>query len=359
MGKMLRNVIYISLFILVTSVFSTDALAQGSKETKRRPILIGPDINERIDRPSKPLHINAPVPKKKPAASVSYIIPKKEVQNRVVAARVIPPVPSHKPEIEIDTDKKKKPRIRKTRIRDTGYEIAKKPSQKPVIEKTTDIIYEAKIEEKIIEPETTTPHELEEIDLVTPAAIPAIPVINKPEPPITEPIKKPEIVETEIVKETIADEKIGEPDAAVAAEDTDTTAAAADETDSTVTASANVPRPPIISKEDSFEEDFISISFQEGMNELDNNTKKLINDNVLSLLLNNPDWRVQIQSFASSSNKNRSDARRTSLSRALSVRSHLIDHGVEASRMDVRALGTQTNRQPTDRIDLVFFNPYR
>ena len=70
-----------------------------------------------------------------------------------------------------------------------------------------------------------------------------------------------------------------------------------------------------------------------------------------------PNWRLQIQAFASPSGHGISSARRTSLSRALSVRSYLLDQGIRAHRLDVRALGAKTNRDPQDRVDLVFLNP--
>ena len=47
----------------------------------------------------------------------------------------------------------------------------------------------------------------------------------------------------------------------------------------------------------------------------------------------------------------------TCLSRALTIRSYLLDKGVRAHRMDVRALGAKTDREPQDRVDLVFLDP--
>ena len=63
--------------------------------------------------------------------------------------------------------------------------------------------------------------------------------------------------------------------------------------------------------------------------------------------------RIQIMSYASAVDENVSRARRLSLSRALAVRSFLIDKGVPSTRIDVRALGSNVGDGPADRIDVV------
>ncbi|MBZ0325714.1 MAG: OmpA family protein, partial [Alphaproteobacteria bacterium] len=62
--------------------------------------------------------------------------------------------------------------------------------------------------------------------------------------------------------------------------------------------------------------------------------------------------RVQLKAFAAGTAETASQARRLSLSRALAVRSFLIDKGVESTRMDVRALGTNFEEGPADRVDI-------
>lgn len=62
--------------------------------------------------------------------------------------------------------------------------------------------------------------------------------------------------------------------------------------------------------------------------------------------------RLQISAYAEKGDKSDSQARRLSLSRALEVRSYLIGKGVAGTRMDVRALGDQTEGAPKDRVDL-------
>ena len=63
--------------------------------------------------------------------------------------------------------------------------------------------------------------------------------------------------------------------------------------------------------------------------------------------------RLQIKAFASGEGDNASRARRTSLKRALTVRSFLIDQGIGATRIDVRALGAPRDGGAEDRVDIV------
>jgi outer membrane protein OmpA-like peptidoglycan-associated protein len=66
----------------------------------------------------------------------------------------------------------------------------------------------------------------------------------------------------------------------------------------------------------------------------------------------NRDVRVQIVGYASSTSKTGSDARRRSLFRVLAVRTYLIENGVLSTRMNVRALGDQTEAEPKDRVEV-------
>lgn len=62
--------------------------------------------------------------------------------------------------------------------------------------------------------------------------------------------------------------------------------------------------------------------------------------------------RVQVKAYASGT-EDASKARRLSLSRALAVRSYLIEQGIGSTRIDVRALGNNAEGGPGDRVDLV------
>jgi len=62
--------------------------------------------------------------------------------------------------------------------------------------------------------------------------------------------------------------------------------------------------------------------------------------------------RVQIQAFGGNRGDKSSDARRLSLKRALAIRQVLIDDGVPAERIDVRAMGGADDSGPADRVDV-------
>jgi outer membrane protein OmpA-like peptidoglycan-associated protein len=64
--------------------------------------------------------------------------------------------------------------------------------------------------------------------------------------------------------------------------------------------------------------------------------------------------RLQIVAYATGDNLTASEARRLSLSRALAVRTALIEQGVRSTQIDVRALGDKVTDQPTNRVDLSF-----
>ncbi len=65
-----------------------------------------------------------------------------------------------------------------------------------------------------------------------------------------------------------------------------------------------------------------------------------------------PNSRVQIHAYGGAKGDKGSDARRLSLKRALAIRQVLIDDGVPAERIDVRAMGGVDDSGPTDRVDV-------
>jgi outer membrane protein OmpA-like peptidoglycan-associated protein len=62
--------------------------------------------------------------------------------------------------------------------------------------------------------------------------------------------------------------------------------------------------------------------------------------------------RLQLMAYAGGPSLSSSRARRMSLSRALAIRSFLIENGVRSTRIDVRALGNKTTEKPLNRVDL-------
>ena len=73
---------------------------------------------------------------------------------------------------------------------------------------------------------------------------------------------------------------------------------------------------------------------------------------VIAAMSNDDSLRIQLQAYAEGDSANASKARRLSLSRALQVRSYLIDKGVRSTRIDVRALGANVPSGPADRVDI-------
>ncbi|KJE35139.1 lysophospholipase [Thalassospira sp. HJ] len=75
-------------------------------------------------------------------------------------------------------------------------------------------------------------------------------------------------------------------------------------------------------------------------------------DSVIASMGQDENLRIQLQAYAQGDGANASKARRLSLSRALQVRSYLIDRGVRSTRIDVRALGANVPSGPADRVDI-------
>jgi outer membrane protein OmpA-like peptidoglycan-associated protein len=67
--------------------------------------------------------------------------------------------------------------------------------------------------------------------------------------------------------------------------------------------------------------------------------------------------RIQLLAYADGSPENESQARRLSLSRALAVRSYLIDQGIRSTRVNVQALGIKSAGGPADRVDAMAATP--
>ncbi|MGR3342704.1 MAG: OmpA family protein, partial [Paracoccaceae bacterium] len=65
-----------------------------------------------------------------------------------------------------------------------------------------------------------------------------------------------------------------------------------------------------------------------------------------------PALRLQLKAYAGGESLSSGKARRLSLSRALSVRSYLIENGVRSTRIDVHALGNKTAEEPLNRVDV-------
>lgn len=195
--------------------------------------------------------------------------------------------------------------------------------------------------------------------IVDPSKAELVDAIEKISSRTQEQVEKPKlhppqiIASTPLTKEDILDITASAPARMAKADVTDITAAIEPAAGN---AQGHIPRAPNVEK---FEEEFVTLKFAPGVREPDEKIQSEMESGILTLLQKNPAWRVQIQAFASPDGEDVSNARRISLARALAVRTWLMDRGVEANRMDVRALGAETDRNPADRVDMVFFDPQK
>ncbi|MBM3571291.1 MAG: hypothetical protein FJX52_02875, partial [Alphaproteobacteria bacterium] len=96
----------------------------------------------------------------------------------------------------------------------------------------------------------------------------------------------------------------------------------------------------------------LRVRFADGSADLPDQTKPSLNQ-LAQRLAADERARIQLVAYAGGTAETASQARRLSLSRALAVRTYLIDQGVRGNRMDVRALGNKLEDDgPADRVDI-------
>jgi outer membrane protein OmpA-like peptidoglycan-associated protein len=76
-------------------------------------------------------------------------------------------------------------------------------------------------------------------------------------------------------------------------------------------------------------------------------------DALIEKLHGEPSMRLQVLAYAEGDSDEVTRSRGLSLSRALAMRSYLVEHGIDMTRMDVRALGNTAQEEPADRVDLI------
>lgn len=74
-------------------------------------------------------------------------------------------------------------------------------------------------------------------------------------------------------------------------------------------------------------------------------------------LKQNRDQRIVLQAYVGGEDRSGSDARRLSLSRALAIRTFLVDRGVPAERVHLQPLGKRDEDGPPDRVDILPLHP--
>jgi outer membrane protein OmpA-like peptidoglycan-associated protein len=96
----------------------------------------------------------------------------------------------------------------------------------------------------------------------------------------------------------------------------------------------------------------IRLTFAVGSDALSADSKATVQA-LAEKLKTTPGTRLGMEAYATTETPIERDARRLSLARALAVRSALIQQGIPATRMDVRALGKAPDGQPPERVDIL------
>ncbi len=97
----------------------------------------------------------------------------------------------------------------------------------------------------------------------------------------------------------------------------------------------------------------ISLTFSPGKTNLSAGHKQTLSNRIIKELNAEPVRRVRIKAFSrQSEERGLTSARRQALERALEVRSYLMENGVKAHRMDVRAFSNADDNN-TERVDMV------
>lgn len=110
-------------------------------------------------------------------------------------------------------------------------------------------------------------------------------------------------------------------------------------------ADAAMPVVPVI--------DDLTLNFPGNSSDLTGESQKKL-DAVIQQMNGMIEGRLQVRGYAAGEDGSQSSARRIALSRALAVRSYMMDKGIKPTRVDVKAAGNETDRQPLDRVDLIF-----
>ncbi len=94
------------------------------------------------------------------------------------------------------------------------------------------------------------------------------------------------------------------------------------------------------------------LAFASGLSKLDGASTALL-DEIASGAKTDRSIRLKLLAYAGAAGQTASQSRRLSLSRALAVRSYLIDKGVRSVQFEVQAKGKKLEGGPPDRVDVI------
>ena len=98
----------------------------------------------------------------------------------------------------------------------------------------------------------------------------------------------------------------------------------------------------------------LSLPYNAGETILPTERRDILSKDVVMPLKRNPDLHLILESYASTTDQNnKTSARRTSLTRAIEIRDFLVEQGLPISQINIRALGSETDKLPTDRVDFI------
>ncbi|MFH1159191.1 MAG: OmpA family protein [Pseudomonadota bacterium] len=97
----------------------------------------------------------------------------------------------------------------------------------------------------------------------------------------------------------------------------------------------------------------LTLEFEAASSEISPTAQRKL-DALVAQMNADPDMRVQIRAYAGEDSSGQRGARRMALSRGLMVRATLTDKGIKPTRLDIRALGSETGKTQPDRVDIVF-----
>lgn len=101
-------------------------------------------------------------------------------------------------------------------------------------------------------------------------------------------------------------------------------------------------------------DDLLQVRFRAGSSVLTRDVESQLK--AMAVKIEPTNARLQLKAYAESSGNDTSKARRLSLSRALAVRSFLIENGLRSTRIDVRALGIARDGGAPDRVDILLLD---